>query len=191
MKKILLSFIMLIIVSCASNAIIREYKYSYKMKSADDVLFDIVTILENEKLEMVGDNTRQSINTTHGMFFVDILETDWKDTGIQNDDGNNYELKYRIWVPVEGSMKQADLSNLNDAYAENKENQVFGENVVSIESFVSVFENGEYKIKEAIPRPLFDYLEQVPIKISGILEHTGLSKESELRLQEEVPNTAN
>jgi hypothetical protein len=43
-------------------------------------------------------------------------------------------------------------------------------------------------MKESIPRPVFDYSEKIPIEISGILEHIGLSKESELRLQQEGTN---
>ena len=190
MKKIAFSIILaLFMVACAGNAIIREYKYSYKMKSADDVLYDIVTIVNNNHMELVGTgNTSQSINTTHGMFFVDVVETEWTSTGISNEDGNDYELKYRIWIPVEGAMKKAKLSNLQDPYSESSEEQMFSENVVSIESFVRIMERGEYKIKEAIPREVFIHLEKVPIEISGILEHIGLSKESKLRIQKERTN---
>ena len=39
MKKILISFILLLfIVACAGHAIIREYKYSYKMKNAEEFI---------------------------------------------------------------------------------------------------------------------------------------------------------
>jgi hypothetical protein len=187
MKKILISTIIaLFLVACAGHAIIREYKYSYKMKSADDVLYDVITIINNHNMELIGTgNTRQSINTTHGMFFVDIVETEWTSTGISNEDGNDYELKYRIWIPIEGSMKTANLSNLQDSYSESTEDPVFAENVVSIESFVRISEKGEYKIKEAIPRDVFSHVEKVPIEISGILEHVGLSSDSKLRMQSE------
>lgn len=190
MKKILISFtLILFIVACAGHAIIREYKYSYKMKSADDVLFDVITIVNNHNMELIGSgNTRQSINTTHGIFFVDIVETEWVSTGIQNEKGDNYELKYRVWVPVEGSMKVANMSNLKDSYDESGEQSFFAENVISIEPFIRIKESGEYKMKESIPRSVFDYSEKIPIEISGILEHVGLSKESELRLQREGTN---
>jgi hypothetical protein len=190
MKKILLSFgLVLFIVVCAGHAIIREYKYSYKMKSADDVLYDVITIIKNQNMELIGiGNTRQSINTTHGIFFVDIVETEWVSTGIQNEQGDEYELKYRIWVPVEGSMKVANMSNLQDSYTDSEEQASFAENVVSIEPFVRIKEKGEYKMKEAIPRSVFDYSEKIPIEISGILEHIGLSKESKLRIQQEGTN---
>ena len=193
MKKLLfVAMSVIIMVSCASNAIIREYKYSYKMKSADDVLYDIITIVENEGFPMANkENTRQSINTTHGMFFVDIVETGWNSIGILNEDGKEYELKYRIWVSVEGSMKVTSMSNVTDAYDDSPNTPIFAENVISIESFIRIMENGEYKIKDAVPRLVFTYLETVPIKISGILEHTGLSKESELRLQQEGPKINN
>ena len=190
MKKILISFILLLfIVACAGHAIIREYKYSYKMKSADDVLYDVITIVNNHNMELTGSgNTRQSINTTHGIFFVDVVETEWVSTGIQNEQGDDYELKYRIWVPVEGSMKVANISNLNDAYTDSEEQASFAENVVSIEPFVRIKEKGGYKMKEAIPRSVFVYSEKIPIEISGILEHIGLSKESKLRIQQEGTN---
>ena len=190
MKKILISVtLLLFIVACAGHAIIREYKYSYKMKSADDVLYDIITIVNNHNMELVGSgNTRQSINTTHGIFFVDVVETEWVQTGIQNEQGDEYELKYRIWVPVEGSMKEANMSNLQDSYSESEKQPSFAENVVSIEPFVRIKEKGGYKMKEAIPRSVFDYSELIPIEISGILEHIGLSKESELRIQQEGTN---
>lgn len=185
MKKILISFVLLLfIVACAGHAILREYKYSYKMKSADDVLYDVITIINNYNMELIGSgNTRQSINTTHGIFFVDVVETEWVSTGIQNEQGDDYELKYRIWVPVEGSMKVANTSNLKDSYAESEEQIFFAENVVSIEPFIRIKEKGEYKIKESIPRSVFDYSEKIPIKISGILERVGLSNESKLRMQ--------
>jgi len=187
MKNTLVSIIIaLFLVSCAGHAIIREYKYSYKMKSADDVLYDVVTIINNHNMELTGaGNTRQSINTTHGMFFVDVVETEWSSTGISNEEGNDYELKYRIWIPVEGSMKVPNLSNLTDSYSESEEEPIFAENVVSIESFIRINENGEYKIKESIPRDVFSYVEKVPIEISGILEHVGLSSESKLRKKSE------
>ena len=190
MKKLLLNIIILLILaSCAGNAIIREYKYSYKMKSADNVLYDIITIVKNNDLELIqGGMTNQSINTTHGMFFVDIVETDWKSTGIQNEEGNEYELKYRIWVPVEGSMKAPDLSNVSDAFDDSGTEHGFSENVVSIESFIRIMENGEYKMKEAIPRHVFNYLELIPIEISDVLGQVGLSRESELRVQQESNN---
>ena len=190
MKKILLSFVLvLFIVACAGHAIIREYKYSYKMKSADDVLYDIITIVNNHNMELAGTgNTRQSINTTHGIFFVDVVETEWISTGIQNMQGDEYELKYRIWVPVEGSMKVANTSNLKDSYSVSEKQPSFAENVVSIEPFVRIKEKGEYKMEEAIPRSVFDYSEKIPIEISGILEHIGLSKESKLRIQQEGTN---
>ena len=190
MKKILISIIFIfLLVACAGHAIIREYKYSYKMKSADDVLYDVITVVKNHNMKLTrSGNTRQSINTTHGMFFVDIVETEWVSTGLQNEQGNDYELKYRIWVPVEGSMRVSNTSNLNDALSDSEDPSFFAENVVSIESFIQVKEGGEYKIKESIPRPVFDYLEKIPIEISGILEHTGLSKESKFRTQQERTN---
>lgn len=185
MRKIIAGIILsLFIVACAGHAIIREYKYSYKMKSADDVLYDIITIVKNHNMKLTGTgNTRQSINTTHGIFFVDVVETEWVSTGIQNEQGDDYELKYRIWVPVEGSMKIANTSNLKDSYDESEKQSFFAENVVSIESFVRIKEKGEYKIIESIPRDVFSHLEKVPIEVSGILEHVGLSKESKLRMQ--------
>ena len=75
MRKILIgNIIIVLLVACAGNAIIREYKYSYKIKSADDVLYDVITIVKNHDMVLIGSgNTRQSINTTHGMFFVDIV----------------------------------------------------------------------------------------------------------------------
>ena len=187
MKNILVSTIIaLFLVACAGHAIIREYKYSYKMKSADDVLYDIITIVQNHDMQLTGTgNTRQSINTTHGMFFVDVVETEWKSTGLINEDGTDYELKYRIWIPIEGSMKTANLSNLQDSYSESAKDPIFAENVVSIEPFIRINENGEYKIKEAIPRDVFSHVEKVPIEISGILEHVGLSSDSKLRMQSE------
>ena len=187
MRKILIgNIIIVLLVACAGNAIIREYKYSYKIKSADDVLYDVITIVKNHNMVLIGSgNTRQSINTTHGMFFVDIVETEWVSTGIQNEQGNDYELKYRIWVPVEGSMKTADMSNLQEAFSETAEKPIFSENVVSIESFIRINENGEYKIKESIPRDVFNHVEKIPIDISGILEHVGLSNDSKLRMQSE------
>jgi len=187
MKKILISIIFIfLLVACAGHAIIREYKYSYKMKSADDVLYDVITVVKNHNMKLTrSGNTRQSINTTHGMFFVDIVETEWVSTGLQNEQGNDYELKYRIWVPVEGSMKVADMSNLQDSFSESEEKPIFSENVVSIESFIRINEDGEYKIKESIPRDVFNHVEKVPIDISGILEHVGLSNESKLRMQSE------
>ncbi|NHZ85184.1 MAG: hypothetical protein GWP19_04810, partial [Planctomycetia bacterium] len=109
----------------------------------------------------------------------------WISTGIQNKEGNDYELKYRIWVPVEGSMKKASPSNLNDSYSQAGNFQTFAENVVSIEAFVRIKDNGEYKIIESVPREVFNFLEKVPIEISGILEHVGLSTESKLRVQSE------
>lgn len=187
MKKILISIIFIfLLVACAGHAIIREYKYSYKMKSADDVLYDVITVVKNHNMELArSGDTRQSINTTHGMFFVDIVETEWVSIGIQNEQGNDYELKYRIWVPVEGSMKVADMSNLQDSFSETTEKPIFSENVVSIESFIRINENGEYKIKESIPRDVFSHVEKIPIDISGILEHVGLSNDSKLRMQSE------
>jgi hypothetical protein len=62
---------------------------------------------------------------------------------------------------------------------------MFSENVVSIESFIRIMEKGEYKIKEAIPRDVFALLEKIPIEISGVLEHVGLSNESKIRLETE------
>ena len=187
MKKILFGiFLLVIIIGCASHAIVREYKYAYKIKSADDVLYDIITIIKNHDMVLAGTgNTRQTINTTHGMFFVDVVENEWISTGIQNKEGNDYELKYRIWVPVEGSMKKASPSNLNDSYSQAGNFQTFAENVVSIEAFVRIKDNGEYKIIESVPREVFNFLEKVPIEISGILEHVGLSTESKLRVQSE------
>ena len=158
------------------------------MKSADDVLYDVITIINNNNMELTGTgNTRRSINTTHGMFFVDVVETEWTSTGISNEDGNDYELKYRIWIPVEGSMKTANQSNLGGLYSDavEEEEPIFAENVVSIESFIRIKEKGEYKIKESIPRDVFSHVEKVPIDISGILEHVGLSSESKLRMQSE------
>lgn len=190
MRKIIAGIILsLFIVACAGHAIIREYKYSYKMKSANDVLYDVITIVQNNNMKLTGTgNTRQSINTTHGIFFVDIVETEWISTGIQNEQGDNYELKYRIWIPVEGSMKVANMSNLRDAYDDSQKAPMFADNVVSIEPFVRIKEKGEYKIKESIPRSVFDYSEKIPIEISGILEHVGLSNESKLRIQQEETN---
>jgi len=187
MRNVLLGIIIsLFLVTCAGHAIVREYKYSYKMKSADDVLYDVITIINNFNLELTEmGNTRQSINTTHGMFFVDVVETKWASTGISNEQGNDYELKYRIWIPVEGSMKKANYSNLTDAFDESIKGPIFEENVVSIESFIRIIENGEYKIKESIPKDVFNYLERIPIEISGILEHVGLSNESKLRFNSE------
>jgi hypothetical protein len=187
MKKIIFGVIIAILmVACAGNAIIREYKYSYKMKNAEDVLYDVVTIVENNDMALVGNgNTRQSINTTHGMFFVDVVETEWTSIGISNESGNEYELKYRIWVPVEGSIKKVESSNLQDSFSEAPEESMFSENVVSIESFIRIMEKGEYKIKEAIPRDVFALLEKIPIEISGVLEHVGLSNESKIRLETE------
>ena len=186
MKKItFLIIFLLLLISCTGHAILREYKYSYKMKSADDALFDVVTIILDNDMELINEgNTRQSINTTHGVFFVDVVETEWKTTGIKNEAGSDYEFKYRIWIPVEGSMKTADFSSLSDAFDENQEEQtMFSENVVSIESFVRIIENNEYVSKESVPREVFEYLELVPIEISGVLEHVGLSDRSKLRLQ--------
>lgn len=187
MKKIIFgTIISILMVACAGNAIIREYKYSYKMKNADDVLYDIVTIVKNNNMVLVGDgNTRKSINTTHGMFFVDVVETEWTSIGISNDLGNEYELKYRIWVPVEGSIKKVESSNLQDSFSESPKESMFTENVVSIESFIRIIEKGEYKIKEAIPREVFNHLEKIPIEISGVLEQIGLSRESKIRLESE------
>ena len=187
MKKILFGVsISILMVACAGNAIIREYKYSYKMKSAEDVLYDVITIVKNNNMQLVGTgNTRQSINTTHGMFFVDVVETKWTSTGISDELGNEYELKYRIWVPVEGSIKKVKSSNLNDSFSESADEQMFAENVVSIESFIRILEKGEFKIKEAIPRDVFTHLELVPIEISGVLEHVGLSNESKIRMETE------
>jgi len=187
MKKIIFGVIIAILmVACAGNAIIREYKYSYKMKNAEDVLDDVVTIVKNNDMALVGNgNTRQSINTTHGMFFVDVVETEWTSIGISNESGNEYELKYRIWVPVEGSIKKVESSNLKDSFSESPEESMFSANVLSIESFIRIMEKGEYKIKEAIPRDVFALLEKIPIEISGVLEHVGLSNESKIRLETE------
>ncbi|NHZ86397.1 MAG: hypothetical protein GWP19_11030 [Planctomycetia bacterium] len=187
MGKIIAGIIVsLFIVACAGHAIIREYKYSYKMKSADDVLYDVITIVNNHNMKLTGTgNTRQSINTTHGIFFVDVVETKWISTGIQNEQGNNYELKYRVWIPVEGSMKVANTTNLKDSYTKSEKQPFFAENVVSIESFVRIKDKGEYKIIESVPRNVFNHLEKIPIEISGILEHTGLSNESKLRVKSE------
>jgi len=173
-------------VACAGNAIIREYKYSYKMKSADDVLYDVLTIVKNNNMALIGTgNTRQSINTTHGMFFVDVVETEWTSTGINNESGNEYELKYRIWVPVEGSMKVSNTSNLKDSYNESGEQSFFADNVVSIEPFIRIKEGDQFKMKESVPHSLFNYSEKLPIEISGILEHVGLSNQSKIRLESE------
>ena len=85
-------------------------------------------------------------------------------------------------------MKVANTSNLKDSYDESEEQSFFEENVVSIEPFVRIKESGEYKMKESIPRSVFDFSEKIPIEISGILEHIGLSKESKLRIQQEGTN---
>jgi hypothetical protein len=97
------------------------------------------------------------------MFFVDIIETQWKRTGILDQSGNEYEMSYRIWVPVQG------------------------EKVISIEPFARVLKGGEYKQTEVVNQELFEYMEVIPVIISDAMKMPGITKESMIRLQNEMP----
>jgi hypothetical protein len=97
------------------------------------------------------------------MFFIDIIETEWSPTGFNNESGEEYEIKYRIWIPITG------------------------EKVVSIEPFMRVMSGGEYKLVEVVDRPVFEFMELIPIDISRILERPGISTESYIRQQAETP----
>ena len=161
-KSIIILIILL--VGCTGNMVLREYKYEYKDKSPDDTLYDIITIVQNNGLELTADgNTRKIFNTTDGMFFVDIIETQWKRTGILDQSGNEYETFYRIWVPVQG------------------------EKVISIEPFARVLKGEEYKQTEVVNQELFEYMDRIPVIISHALKMPGISSESLIRMQSEMP----
>jgi len=162
-RKFSLLLIMLL-VGCTGNMVLREYKYDYRDKTPEDTLYDIITIVQNSGLALTsGGNTRKIFNTTDGMFFVDIIETQWKRTGILDQSGNEYEMSYRIWVPVQG------------------------EKVISIEPFARVLKGGEYKQTEVVNQELFEYMEVIPVIISDAMQMPGITKESMIRLQNEMP----
>jgi hypothetical protein len=156
--------LIIVLVGCTGNMVLREYKYEYKDKSPDDTLYDIMTIIQNNDLELTSDgNTRKIFNTTDGMFFVDIIETQWKRTGILDPDGNEYETFYRIWIPIQG------------------------EKVISIEPFARVLKGNEYKQTEVVNKELFEYMDRLPVIISQALKMPGISSESLIRRQQEMP----
>jgi hypothetical protein len=156
--------LIIVLVGCTGNMVLREYKYEYKDKSPDDTLYDIMTIIQNNDLELTTDgNTRKIFNTTDGMFFVDIIETQWKRTGILDPDGNEYEAFYRIWIPIQG------------------------EKVISIEPFARVLKGNEYKQTEVVNKELFEYMDRLPVIISQALKMPGISSESLIRRQQEMP----
>ena len=156
--------LLFVLAGCAGRVVLREYKYEYKDKSPDDTVYDIVTVILNNGMAIAADsNSRQIYNTTGGMFFIDIIETEWSPTDYTNESGEEYEVKYRIWIPITG------------------------EKVVSIEPFMRVMSGGEYKLVEVVNRPVFDFMELIPIDISRILEQPGISPESLNRQQSETP----
>jgi hypothetical protein len=164
LKSRTILILLLVFAGCAGRVVLREYKYEYKDKSPDDTVYDVVTVILNNGMTLAANgSSRQIYNTTDGMFFIDIIETEWSPTGYNNESGEEYEVKYRIWIPITG------------------------EKVVSIEPFMRVMSEGDYKLVEVVDRPVFDFMELIPIDISRVLERPGISPESLIRQRGESP----